>query len=114
MIKYIIIGFVGVLVAAVAQIILKRGAERKSDSKKIHFFINLYTISGYFMMFLVTLVNLFIFKYLDLKYALIFLPSTYVLVLLFSRIFLKEKFSKKNILSYSLVIIGIIVFNLPF
>lgn len=114
MIKYILIGFIGVIVAAVAQIILKYGATSKANSKTLAFFINFYTISGYFLMFVVTLINLFIFRFLDLKYALIFLPSTYILVLLFSKIFLHEKFTKKNIISYSLIILGIIVFNLPF
>lgn len=109
---YFIIGYIGVILAAVAQIILKFGAIRKKTGTKLAFFLNIYTIIGYFIMFLVTLLNLYILRFLDLKYVLIFLPSTYILVLLFSRIILKERIDKKNILSYLIIIVGIIVFNL--
>jgi len=109
---YFIIGYIGVILAAIAQIILKYGALRNVKSNRIHFFLNSYTIAGYFIMFVVTLLNLYILRYLDLKYVLIFLPSTYLFVLLFSWIILKEKFSKKNIISYVLILGGIIVFNM--
>jgi drug/metabolite transporter (DMT)-like permease len=98
----------------IAQIILKRGANKKANSKVLNFFINPYTISGYFLMFSVTLINLFIFKHLDLKFAIVFLPSTFILVLLLSKLILKEKLSKKNLLSYIMIISGIIIFNLSF
>lgn len=112
MTNLILIGIVGVLVASFGQVALKVGALKKKDASILLFFLNIYTFVGYISLFIVTLINLFIFKYLDLKYILIFLPSTYILVLLLSYFILNEHISKKNIISYITILIGIIIFNL--
>lgn len=112
MLNYIIIGIIGSITAALSQVILKTGAKKKKDGSKLAFFINIYTVIGYFLMLAVTVINLYVFKYLDLKYALIFLPTTFILVLLFSRAFLKEKIEKRNMLGYCIILFGIVIFNL--
>ena len=109
---YIAIGYIGVVMAAFAQVLLKKGVKRYSGAYYIRLFVNGYTMTGYFIMFCVTLLSLYIFQYLDLKYALIFLPSTYILVLIFSGIFLGEKITCRKIMQYAIVLAGIIVFNL--
>ena len=112
MLKYIAIGYIGVLLAAVAQIILKYGAIKKAHKGLLSFFVNIYTIIGYGLMLGITLINLYIFRFLDFKYVLILLPSTYVLVFLFSALILKEKIDRRKLLQYGIVLIGILVFNL--
>jgi drug/metabolite transporter (DMT)-like permease len=110
--RYIAIGYVGVVVAALAQVMLKKGVKAYGDYNYIRLFVNGYTLTGYFMMFCVTLLSLYIFRYLDLKYALILLPSTYILVLLFSGILLQENITKREIIQYAFILLGIIIFNL--
>jgi EamA domain-containing membrane protein RarD len=112
MLKYILIGYIGVVLTALAQLVLKIGAEKKSKSNIISFFINIYTILGYGTMFLITLINLYVFRFLDLKYILIFLPSSYVLVFLLSIFVLKEKVDRNKFLQYIFVLLGVLVFNL--
>jgi drug/metabolite transporter (DMT)-like permease len=111
LIIYIAIGYIGVVMTALAQVLLKAGANKYLNNN-IRLFLNGYAIVGYLMMFSVTLISLYIFKYLGLKYALIFLPSTYILVLLFSFILLKEKITQRKILQYIIISLGIIIFNL--
>jgi len=112
MIGYFFIGFIGVFLTALSQIILKLGAIKNASGSFIYFLINPYTIIGYTLMFLVTLINLYIFKVLDLKFALVFLPSSYILVLIFSVLILKEKIKKEKMVQYAIVMAGIILFNL--
>jgi uncharacterized membrane protein len=112
MFNYILIGLLGSILATVSQLILKVGAKKRANSNRLRFFINPYTVVGYFLMLVVTLLNLYVFKFLDLKYALIFLPTTFILVLLFSTLILKERLINKNITGAFLIILGIIVFNL--
>lgn len=110
--RYIAIGYIGVMVAALAQVLLKVGAKRNSNRHFIWLFLNGYTVTGYFMIFCVTLLSLYIFRYLDLKYALIFLPSTYIMVFIFSYLLLREKITRIKLLQYSIVVLGIVIFNL--
>jgi hypothetical protein len=112
MLKLILIGFIGVFLTSVAQVILKRGATLKHEARALEFYLNLYTVCGYSIMLIVTLINLYIFRTLDLKYILIFLPSTYVLVFLLSGAILHEKIDKRKLLQYSIVMVGVFIFNL--
>ena len=112
MLNFIMIGILGSVIAALSQIILKTGARKKMNGSKFLFFVNIYTVIGYFLMLAVTVINLYVFKYLDLKYALIFLPTTFILVLVLSRYFLKEKIEKRNILGYVIILFGVVIFNL--
>ena len=112
MFEYIIIGYIGVVLTAFAQVILKTGAIKKGNQNFLSFFLNIYTIIGYSILVSVTLINLYIFRFLDLKYALIFLPSSYILVFVFSALILKEKMDRRKLLQYSIVLLGILVFNL--
>lgn len=112
MYKLIIVGILGSLIAALSQIILKTGAQKKNKETPLIFFINAYTIIGYLLMIGVTLINLYIFKFLDLKYVLIFLPTTFILVILMSKFFLNEQIKKKNIIGFIIILFGIIIFNL--
>jgi drug/metabolite transporter (DMT)-like permease len=109
---YVAIGYIGVCVAALAQVLLKVGVKRNSSRHFIWLFINGYTLTGYFMMFCVTLLSLYIFQYLDLKYTLILLPSTYIMVFIFSYLLLREKIRRIKLLQYSIAVFGIVIFNL--
>ncbi len=112
MCKYIAIGYIGVVLTAIAQVILKYGAIRQGNKSFLSSFINIYAFLGYGIMFGITLINLYIFQFLDLKYILIFLPSSYILVVFFSALILKEKIERRKLLQYALVLVGILVFNL--
>jgi multidrug transporter EmrE-like cation transporter len=112
MLKYFLIGYIGVFLTAIAQVTLKYGAIKKASSGFLTFFLNTYTLLGYGLMFGITLINLYIYKYLDIKYALIFLPSSYILVFLFSSVILKEKIDRSKIIQYSIILLGVIIFNL--
>jgi drug/metabolite transporter (DMT)-like permease len=109
---YFIIGFIGVLITSLAQILLKYAAIKKKESSFILFFINKYTIVGYTLMFSVTIINLYIFKYIELKYALVFLPSSFILVLIFSKFMLNENFDKRDWWAYLIILLGVIIFNI--
>jgi drug/metabolite transporter (DMT)-like permease len=112
MLKYFLIGYIGVLLTAIAQIILKFGAIKKVNNGFLTFFINVYTFLGYGLMFGITLINLYIYRYLDIKYSLIFLPSTYILVFLFSSVILKEKIDRSRAIQYGIILLGVIIFNI--
>lgn len=106
-----ILGTIAAFIASVSHIILKIGANKKKLVKGFSYFINFHTVTGYFLMFLSTLLNLYVFNKLDLKLAFLFFPLTYILVFILSILILKEKASSKKIISYLIILAGIIVFN---
>jgi small multidrug resistance pump len=113
MLKFLIIAFAAVILTAVAQVLLKFGAVSSSKhSRWIKHYMNIYIFSGYGLFLTVTIINLYAYKYLPLKYAIILLPFVFIFVTLFSYFFFKETLTKRQLISYVLIIIGVVVYNL--
>jgi len=110
--KYYLILIVAVFITAFCQLLLKLGAlHGKTRGSLIHSYLNPYTIVGYFLMFIVTLLNTYAYKYVELKINVILLPMTFVLVALLSFWVLKENFSKNQVIGSAIILAGIVVFN---
>ena len=110
---YFFIAFTAVILTACAQVLLKAGANgNKHHNQLIKQYINIYVISGYGLFFFVTVVNVYAYRILPLKYAIILLPFTVVFVTLFSMLFFKETLTKRQIISFFIILTGIIIYNL--
>ena len=110
MVIYLTLGYIGVLLTGVAQICLKKGSNIQSSSLSIY--INAYTLGGYALMFCVTLINLYIYRYLDIKYGVILLPFTFIVVNILSFLLLKERLGKTQLVGSSVILFGVVVFNM--
>ena len=109
MIFYVAILFLSVLISAYSQVLLKKAAN-KSYSKAIYEYLNPYVISGYFIFFLAVLLDMIGLKKVPVSYIPIIESSSYLFVLIFSRIFLKEKKKKKKLLAVCIILCGIAVY----
>jgi len=112
MIKYYICAALAVLFTAISQILLKFGANKTKDKKILKKYLNAYVILGYAIFFIVTLLNLYAYKYLPIKMAVVFLPFTFVFVALLSLAVLREKMNKQQIISSLIIITGVVIYNL--
>jgi len=113
MLKYLFIAFAAVVLTAFAHVLLKLGATRNLKySWRLKQYMNFYVCTGYLIFIFVTIMNVYSYKYLPLKYAIIILPFTFIFVTLFSIIFFKETIKKRQWISYILIIIGIVIYNL--
>lgn len=113
MLKYYLIALAAVLVTALAQLFLKLGAlHGKANNSLLRSYLNLHTIAGYFLMLAVTLLNVYAYRYIDLKIAATLLPLTFIFVGILSFWKLNENFSKNNFLGAAIILIGIFVFGL--
>jgi len=93
-----------------AQVILKIGSVRYKGVIKSA--INQFSILGYLIFFIVTLLNAFALQEIEFKTMAIWVTTTYVLVSCLSRFFFKEAFDSNKIIGTILIVLGIIVFNL--
>ena len=107
--SYVFLVIASVLIASCSQIILKKSAS-KEYSSIIREYLNVRVIVGYGMMFISTILTIFAFKGLDYKNGPIIESLGYIFIMFLSRIFLKEKITKKKVIGNTLILLGILVF----
>ena len=86
--------------SAVSQILLNVSAEN----------LNPWVISSYMILAIVLVTNIYLLGFMNLKEENAIASSTYVFVLILSRIILKEKITVKKVLGNVLIIVGILIF----
>ena len=104
-----IFSFASVLIWAVSQILLKSAANRehKNFLKK---FLNFTIITAYGMMLGSSLCSMLSMRYLELNLMPVFQATSFFWVLLLSRLILKEKVYRKNVLGICIIFLGILVY----
>lgn len=107
--SYVFLLIASVLIASCSQIILKKSAS-KEYSSIIREYLNVRVIVGYGIMFISTILTIFAFKGLDYKNGPIIESLGYIFIMFLSRIFLKEKITKKKVIGNTLILLGILVF----
>jgi drug/metabolite transporter (DMT)-like permease len=109
--KYLLLLIFSVFIASISQILLKISADRKHNSK-IREYFNSYVIIAYSIFCVSLMLTILALRGLELKNVPIIESTSYIYILILSRIFLKEKITKYKIGGSFLIILGIIVFNL--
>ena len=107
--KYYIFTIITAFITSVSQIMLNISA-KKSYTSKIFEYMNPWVVFSYGLLMIVLMANSYIMKFVDLKDAHALAASTYIFVLLLSRLILKENITAKKVLGNILIIIGILVF----
>jgi len=109
--SYVLIFIFAVFIASVSQILLKKSANNnhKNWLKEI---LNIRVFIAYSMFVLSSILTIYAYKGVQLKYGSIIQSSGYIFILLLSKIFLEEKITKNKILGVTLIIIGIVVFKI--
>lgn len=98
-----------VVVASLSQILLKKSAE-KSYPSLLREYLNPWVISGYGLMVVSTLLTVGGYAGLEYKNGAVIESLGFVLVMLLSRLFFREKITKKKLIGNALILLGIVVF----
>lgn len=101
----------GVLIAAVSQILLKKSAGVQCD-KWYKEYLNVRVISAYVILFCSTICTVIAYKDLPLSMGPILGALEYLFVPVLGRVLLKEKFNKKKLLGLVVIIIGVLLYSL--
>lgn len=107
----ILIFVAGVFVSSVSQILLKKSAEKKYESR-LKEYLNLRVIIAYLIFFSATLCSVFAYRYIPLSLGPILEASGYIFVFILGYLFLKEKFSPRKIIGLITILVGILIFSL--
>lgn len=109
MMFYIIVVFV-VFACACSQMLLKKGASIKYNSF-IRQYVNPWVISGYGIMGLAVIINIFCMsKGVQVKELSIIESLSYLFVPCLSWIFFSEKITERKALAIAMILIGVVVF----
>ncbi len=98
-----------VFISAVSQILLKSSAT-ESHSSFLREYLNFKVVFAYFLFFLAVFIDLFALKYVPASFVPVIETSSYIFVIVLSRIIFKEKINLVQGIAMLLVILGIFVY----
>lgn len=102
---------VSAAVTAFSQILLKKSAN--ASHKGIIFeYLNPLVIISYLCYAFVLALNVFIYTKIDYRFGVVINAMSTVLVMMLSKVFLKEKITRKRIFGNLLIVAGVLVFTL--
>lgn len=109
---FYLIMYLAVLLAATGQVLLKIGAGANGLNLGV-MRLNIWVIFGLGAMVLSMLLNVRGLSVVPLRDMAFILPTVYIAVPFFSRIFLKERLKRRTLIGTLIMIAGIVVFNIP-
>ena len=102
---------INTLISSLSQIILKKSAQKKYDSK-IKEYLNPLVIFAYILVFSCTLISVYVLKVVPLSMAPILEASGYIFIAILSYFFFNEKLTKEQMLGMMLIISGIVIYSI--
>lgn len=106
--SYLLVLF-SVFISAVAQILLKKSANRIHE-KKIYEYLNGYVICAYLILFSAMLINVFALKYVPVSAMPILESTSYLYVALFGVVLFKEKLTRTTKIGLTVIFLGVILY----
>ena len=101
----------GVFISSVSQIILKKSAKKEHGSF-IKEYLNPYVIGAYFIFFAATFMSIYAYKGIPLSLGPILDSSGYFFITVLGALFLREKITRKKVISLTVIILGIVIYSI--
>ncbi|MBE5844863.1 MAG: multidrug ABC transporter [Butyrivibrio sp.] len=111
MIPFVLLMLLGQLIASISQMLLKRSSQKEYPNF-IRQYLNILVIGGYGLLVVSLLIAIICYGHMPYMYVVIIEPVGYIMVMLLSRFFFKEKITGNKILGMMLILAGIGVFYL--
>lgn len=106
---YSIIAMTGVFISAISQVMLKKAAMVRRDSR-LEEYLNPLVIGAYILFVGTTFIAIYAYKGLPLSFGSILEATGYIYITFFGVKFFGEKISVKRIIAIGLIITGIIIY----
>jgi uncharacterized membrane protein len=99
-----------VILIGLGQVFLKLGAKNRKNVASL--FLNPFTIIGYALFVIVTICTVLALEDIELKALYTIMSFSYILIIVFSKLFLGESISTNKIAATVLIVLGVVIFNL--
>ena len=110
---YALLCLLGVFLASISQVMLKKAALR-SYSGFWQQYLNPLVISAYVLLFVPTILGVFAYRVMPVNLGTVLETTSYLYVTFFGVVIFKEKLSVKKVLALVLIILGVLVYAVPF
>ena len=108
---YALISLLGVFLASVSQVMLKKAAMRKYENV-LQEYLNPLVIFAYAIFFGTTLLGVLAYKGMPVSLGPVLETTAYFYITVFGVVIFKEKLNGKKILALCMIIVGIVVYAL--
>ena len=108
--SYAALMLLGVFISSVAQVLLKKAAQKQYDSV-VKEYLNIQVITAYAIFFAATFLSIFAYRVVPLSMGAILEATGYIYVTVFSVTIFHEKIGKEKIVALAMIIAGIIVYS---
>ena len=100
-----------VFISSVSQILLKKAANRTYETP-LKEYLNPLVVGAYGLFFCSVILTMLALKYVPLSMSPILESTGYIFVSVMGYIFLKERFTRRKLCGFALILAGVIIFNL--
>ncbi len=107
---FILLMIIAEFIAALSQVLLKKSAQREHGSF-ITEYLNPYVVGGYGLLMVSMILAIYCNTGLEYMAVVLLEATSYVMVMILSRIVFKEKITRFKFIGMCLILIGIVVFN---
>lgn len=107
---YVSFMLVGVFISSMAQVLLKKEADKKHESV-IKEYLNAPVIIAYIIFFGATFLSIYAYKVVPLSMGVILEATGYIWITIFGVTIFKEKLNRLKLKALGLIITGIIVYS---
>lgn len=97
---------------AFSQTLLKLGANQAHEKRLFLAYVNPYTLIAYTLYVVATIFTVYTLKDTPLKLFYSTTSLKFVLILILSRLILREKIDYKKVIAVGLIVFGVIIFNM--
>ena len=100
-----------VFISSVSQILLKKAANRTYETP-LKEYLNPLVVGAYGLFFCSVILTMLALKYVPLSMSPILESTGYIFISVMGYIFLKERFTRRKLCGFALILAGVIIFNL--
>jgi len=105
-----VVMIVNAFLSAFSQVLLKQSANREYKSS-IYEYLNIRVITAYVIFAIVLVSNAFAYQGIAYKYGSIIGASSYIFLMLLSKVILKEKITKKVLMGNIIIMMGMLIYS---
>ena len=111
MTKYILLAIFSGVISSLSQILLKKSAQEQKSSR-LGEYLNWKVIVAYGITFSCMLLMIIVYKGIPYKLGPVLESLTYFYIMVFGRLFLGEKVTKRKVIGNLIIAAGVVVFSM--
>ena len=104
---------INAFLSAFSQILLKKSANKEYDNR-INEYLNVRVIIAYLIFAFVLVSNAFAYQGISYKYGSVIGASSYLFLMILSKLILKEKITKKVLSGNLIIMLGMLIYSFDF